>query len=102
MRKNTVCAVGNETDNCVSIGIVGFFSGLDTPSSKREDAILPRQKGLSSILRLMQETEEERAKAREELEDPTTRDLGELRLRLAYDRHKFLDLLKRRQHLAES
>lgn len=50
----------------------------------------------------MEETEEERDRARHELEDPTTRELGQLRLRLACDRHKFLDLLKRSQDLADT
>jgi len=50
----------------------------------------------------MEETEEERNRARQELEDPTTRELGELRLRLARDRHKFLDLLKRSQEWADT
>jgi hypothetical protein len=56
-----------------------------------------RRKDLWSILRLMEETQAEKLRAHEELENPATRELGELRLRLVYDRHKFLDLLKRSQ-----
>jgi hypothetical protein len=43
----------------------------------------------------LEETEGERVRARQELENPTTRELGELRMKLVHDRHKFLDLLKR-------
>jgi hypothetical protein len=47
-----------------------------------------------SISQLIQETKAERDRAGRELANPTTRELGELRLRLAHDRQKFLDLLK--------
>jgi hypothetical protein len=50
----------------------------------------------------MEETQAERVRAHLELEDASTRELGELRLRLVHDRHKFLDLLKRSQELSES
>jgi hypothetical protein len=73
-----------------------------TVETANEGAKLSRRRSLWSILQLMEETQAERVRAHLELEDASTRELGELRLRLVHDRHKFLDLLKRSQELSES
>lgn len=57
---------------------------------------LPRNRGLGSIFQLIEETKAERVRANRELANPSTREIGELRMQLARDRQKFLDLLRRR------
>jgi len=52
---------------------------------------------LSNILQLWEETEAEKVRADQERHDPSTRELGELRMQLVRDRHKLLGLLKRQK-----
>jgi hypothetical protein len=52
---------------------------------------------LSNILQLLEETEAEKARADQERDNPSTRELGELRMQLVRDRHKLLGLLKRQK-----
>jgi hypothetical protein len=70
---------------------------LENSRFASEDTQLSRHRSLSYILQLLQETEAERVRADQERQDPSTRDLGELRMQLVRDRHKLLGLLKRQK-----
>ena len=86
---NTACTVSNQRVSLWQIlGAIASASRrpLPEPRSKRGYGDLPRHRAQWSILRLMEETKEERDRAQRELQDPTTRELGELRLRLVHDR----------------